>query len=94
MTDTGISLLPGQIAFALLVAALVAYPLARVLLWRYVLAVERMMRSAPQPAASAVTGPPASTSRPAVSEPANNLLGRLHAAPWQSAAIQTGWAPR
>ena len=45
MPQTVAQLLPGQIAFAMLAAAVLAYPLARGLLWRYERAVEAAMRA-------------------------------------------------
>lgn len=87
-----ISLLPGQIVSALTIGAVLAYPLARLLLWRYERAVERVMRTA-APAARGVgqsaapaTTPPASS---AVSRgPWPPLLSNLRGLPWRAAAVQ------
>ena len=91
MNEPSVPLVPGQIVSALLLAALLAYPLARLLLWRYVRAVEQAMRSA-SPVASPSAVPPAEMPRAAFAGAADVLLRRLRRAPWQSAAIQAGVA--
>jgi hypothetical protein len=94
MSETAIRLLPGQIAMALLVAAAIAYPLARLLLWRYVRAVETAMRSLAPDRAAAPATPPAALAapQPVFAGTADALLARLRRAPWRSAAIQAGVA--
>lgn len=94
MPDTVARLIPGQILMALLAAAVLAYPLARLLLWRYERAVEAAMRAL-SPArhggasTSAVTPAP---SAPVFADEIEDLLQRLRRAPWRSAAIQAGIA--
>ena len=94
MNDTVIHLLPAQITTALLAAALIAYPLARLLLWRYVRAVEATMRALSPHRGSA--SPPqvlaAITAHPASTQSAAQLRAQLRNAPWRSAAIQAGIA--
>jgi hypothetical protein len=92
MSETAIGLLPGQILTSLIAAALLAYPLARLLLWRYVRTVERTMR-----ALAPSTGAPGSTlaaapPRVAFAGSAGALLARLRRAPWRAASIQAGVA--
>ena len=93
MNEANISLLPGQIASALLLAAVLAYPLARLLLWRYVRVVEQTMRTASPLAASATAiSPPVETRRAIFTGGSDAVLHQLWHAPWHSAAIQAGVA--
>jgi hypothetical protein len=88
MDQPTVPLLPGQIIMALVLAAVLAYPLARLLLWRYVRAVERAMRSASPQAASAETAMPIERPRAAFAGARDALMHQLQRAPWRSAAIQ------
>ncbi|MEC5399131.1 hypothetical protein [Uliginosibacterium sp. H1] len=81
--------LPGQIVFTLVFAAVLAYPLARLLLWRYVRAVEAAMRStAPLQPASPAAAPAGAGSSPAAAPSAPPLLPAMMQRPWRAAAAQ------
>ncbi|MDQ8020292.1 MAG: hypothetical protein REI94_00525 [Moraxellaceae bacterium] len=81
--------LPGQITFTLIAAAVLAYPLARLLLWRYVRAVEAAMRStAPAQATSPATAPTPARPAPVATLEAPPLLPAMVQRPWRAAAAQ------
>lgn len=91
MDETPLPALPGEIMMVLLLAAALAYPLARLLLWRYVQAVEQSMRSVAAPTA-AEAPPVAATPRVVFAGTRAALKQQLQRAPWRSAAIQMGVA--
>lgn len=88
MNEPPVPLLPGQINMVLWPAAALTFPLAWMLLRRYVKAVEQAMRTAAPQAASAEVHPPAATRRAAFTGSSGSLLDQLQRAPWRSAAIQ------
>lgn len=94
MSETAAQLLPGQMVTALVAAAVLAYPLARCVLWRYERAVEAAMRSRspPQAAASPPSAPLTTAWPPDVAASADTLLTRLRRAPWRAAAAQAAIA--